>query len=157
GTLSVSGLITATGGISGNLTGNVTGNATNVTGVVALANGGTGANSAGGARTNLDVPGLSTANTFNTGNQKINTGGLNNVGLLIQGSPTQAANLLEFRDSTNALLSSISATGVFAGSGAGLTNIPDSAHSSNVALKNINNFFTVGQTVTGTVAATSFT
>ncbi len=156
GTLNVSSLITATGGISGNLTGNVTGTASNVTGIVALANGGTGATTAAGARTSLDVPGLSTANTFLTGNQKIATGNLNNIGLQIQGAATQSANLLEFRDSTNALLSSISAAGVFTGSGAGLTNIPDSAHSSNVALKNINNFFTANQTVTGTVAATAF-
>ncbi len=157
GTLNVSGLITASGGISGNVTGNVSGTAANVTGVVAIANGGTGAISAAAARTSLDVPGLDVGNTFNVGNQKISTGGLNNVGLLIMGAPTQASNLLEFRDSTNALLSSISATGVFTGSGAGLTNVPDAGLSSNVALKNTNNFFTVGQTVTGTVAATAFT
>lgn len=51
GTLNVSGALTAqtlngnlTGNVSGNLTGNVTGNATNVTGVVAPVNGGTGVN-----------------------------------------------------------------------------------------------------------------
>lgn len=45
--------VTATGGFSGNLTGNVTGNATNVTGTVAIANGGTGTTTAAGAANNL--------------------------------------------------------------------------------------------------------
>jgi len=57
GTLGVTGAITATGGVVGNLTGdvtgNVTGNATNVTGVVAIANGGTAASTALNARSNL--------------------------------------------------------------------------------------------------------
>ena len=49
GTSTLTGAVTATGGVTGNVTGNVTGssgsctgNATNVTGVVAVANGGTG-------------------------------------------------------------------------------------------------------------------
>lgn len=41
--------------IYGNLTGDVTGNATNVTGTVAIANGGTGATTAADARTNLSL------------------------------------------------------------------------------------------------------
>lgn len=49
GTSAFTGAITATGGVVGN----VTGNATNVTGTVALANGGTGATTAATARTNL--------------------------------------------------------------------------------------------------------
>ena len=53
GTSAFTGAITATGGVVGNLTGNVTGNATNVSGTVAIANGGTGATSAAVARTNL--------------------------------------------------------------------------------------------------------
>jgi len=64
GTLTVTGLITATGGVSGAVTGNVTGDVTgnvsgtasNVTGTVAIANGGTGATTAAAARTALDVP-----------------------------------------------------------------------------------------------------
>lgn len=55
------GVITANG-FSGPLTGNVTGNATNVTGTVAIANGGTGATTAAAARTNL---GLGTAAIYN--------------------------------------------------------------------------------------------
>ena len=42
-----------TGNLTGNVTGNVTGNATNVTGTVAVANGGTGATTVASARTNL--------------------------------------------------------------------------------------------------------
>lgn len=55
GTLNVTGTSTFTGAItaSGGVVGNVTGNATNVTGTVAVANGGTGGTTAGAARTNL--------------------------------------------------------------------------------------------------------
>jgi hypothetical protein len=49
-----SGSITAAG-FTGPLTGNVTGNATNVTGVVAVVNGGTGSSTAAGARANLGL------------------------------------------------------------------------------------------------------
>lgn len=56
------------GNVIGNLTGNVTGNtsgtATNVTGVVALANGGTGATTAAAARTNLGLGSLATLSTI---------------------------------------------------------------------------------------------
>jgi hypothetical protein len=51
---SVSGILTATG-FNGPLTGNVTGTANNVTGVVAVSNGGTGATTIENARTNLSV------------------------------------------------------------------------------------------------------
>lgn len=47
-----------TGNVSGNVNGNVSGTASNVTGVVAVVNGGTGANSAVAARTNLGIKGL---------------------------------------------------------------------------------------------------
>jgi hypothetical protein len=70
--LDVNGTVLATA-FSGPLTGNVTGNATNVTGTVAIANGGTGATSAAAARTNLGI-----ANNYlyakRTTNQTISTG-----------------------------------------------------------------------------------
>lgn len=53
GTSTFTGAITATGGVVGNVTGNVTGTAANVTGTVAVANGGTGGTTASAARTNL--------------------------------------------------------------------------------------------------------
>ena len=55
-----------TGNLTGNVTGNTSGTATNVTGVVALANGGTGATTASVARTNLGLGLLSTKNTVAT-------------------------------------------------------------------------------------------
>jgi len=53
GTLGVTGVLTATGGVVGNVTGNVSGTAANVTGTVAVANGGTGGTTAATARTGL--------------------------------------------------------------------------------------------------------
>lgn len=52
-----------TGNVTGNLTGTVTGNATNVSGIVAIGNGGTGATTAGNARTNLGLGSLATQNS----------------------------------------------------------------------------------------------
>lgn len=55
GSLSVTGAVTITAGsVAGSVvSGNITGNAANVTGTVAIANGGTGATSAANARTNI--------------------------------------------------------------------------------------------------------
>jgi hypothetical protein len=56
-----------TGNVTGNLTGNVTGNATNVSGVVAVVNGGTGVSDVAGIKTLLSLGTLSTqaANSVN--------------------------------------------------------------------------------------------
>jgi len=51
------------GDLTGNVTGNVSGTALNVTGVVAVANGGTGGTSAENARTNLGIGTLATQNS----------------------------------------------------------------------------------------------
>jgi microcystin-dependent protein len=63
--------------ITANLTGNVTGNATNVSGTVAVANGGTGANTAAGALVNLGAA----AATHNHDASAINSGTLDNARL----------------------------------------------------------------------------
>ena len=59
-----------TGVVTGSLIGNVTGNATNVSGVVAIANGGTGANSATAAVSNL---GLGNVNNTSDANKPVST------------------------------------------------------------------------------------
>jgi hypothetical protein len=51
-----------TGNVTGNVTGTLTGNATNVSGTVAINNGGTGGSSASAARSNLGLGSISTQN-----------------------------------------------------------------------------------------------
>jgi hypothetical protein len=53
------------GVVTGSLIGNVTGNATNVSGVVALTNGGTGANSATAALSNLGIGNINNTSDLN--------------------------------------------------------------------------------------------
>jgi hypothetical protein len=71
GTITAALVGNVTGNVTGNLTGTVTGNATNVDGVVAINNGGTGATTDSAARTAL---GLGTIATQNENNVTI-TGG----------------------------------------------------------------------------------
>lgn len=67
GTITASLTGNVTGNVTGNLTGNVTGNATNVSGVVAVVNGGTGVSDVAGIKTLLSLGTLSTqaANSVN--------------------------------------------------------------------------------------------
>ena len=89
---------------------------------VGIPYGGTDAVTAEGARANLQVPGLSTANIF-TGTQYIGTGANTSKGLVIQGASGQSANLQEWMNSAGAATASVSNTGVFSGNGSGLSNL----------------------------------
>jgi hypothetical protein len=89
---------------------------------LAIAQGGTGATTALEVRANLAVPGLGTSNTF-SGKQLIQTGSSNSVGLAVQGTSGQSSNLQEWQDGGGTTIASVSAAGVFAGNGSGLTNV----------------------------------
>ena len=65
GTITATLVGNVTGNLTGNVTGTVTGNATNVDGIVALNNGGTGGTTAATARTNLELGTLATQNANN--------------------------------------------------------------------------------------------
>jgi hypothetical protein len=62
GTITAALVGNVTGNVTGNLTGTVTGNATNVSGVVAINNGGTGATTESAARTALGLGSMATQN-----------------------------------------------------------------------------------------------
>ena len=59
------GVLSATGGFSGNVTGNCSGTSANVTGTVAIANGGTGATTVQGARKAIFGDAMNTTNSVN--------------------------------------------------------------------------------------------
>lgn len=65
GTITATLVGNVTGNLTGNVTGTVTGNATNVNGIVALNNGGTGGTTAATARTNLELGTIATQNANN--------------------------------------------------------------------------------------------
>jgi hypothetical protein len=84
-----------TGNITGNLTGTVTGNATNVSGVVAVNNGGTGATTVTAARTAL---GLGTIAVQNTSDVNITGGVITGItDLAIADGGTGASNVTQAR------------------------------------------------------------
>ena len=84
-----------TGNITGNVTGTVTGNATNVSGVVAVNNGGTGATTVTAARTAL---GLGTIAVQNTSDVNITGGNITGItDLAIADGGTGASNVTQAR------------------------------------------------------------
>jgi hypothetical protein len=58
-------------------------------------------------------PRLAAANIFTTGTQEIRTGGNSTIGLIVKGHTSQGANLMEFQDSSGAVLASIDEFGNF--------------------------------------------
>jgi hypothetical protein len=87
--VAASGQITATGGFVGSFTGTFSGVATNVSGIVAIANGGTGASTAVSARTNL---GLGTVATQNAGAVTLTGGTISGLTSLGTGTISASGN-----------------------------------------------------------------
>jgi hypothetical protein len=90
-----------------------------VNGVLSIPLGGTGKDNAEDARTNLDVPGLATPNTF-TGTQTILTGGTGNYGVVVQGFLGQSADLQQWKQRlglSSYLVASVASNGDIATSG----------------------------------------
>lgn len=120
--------------------GDISGNAGNVTGIVAVANGGTGAAEPATALTNLGAASLTAPNTFTQG-QKILTGNDGKQGLIIKAnSATQSAKLQEWQDQNGAMLAGVTSAGQFLGSfvgdGASLFNINPESHNHDVRYVN---------------------
>ena len=121
-----------TTGSSGSCTGNAATATTagNVTGTVAVANGGTGATTLGTSQQPLLGNGTSavTASAAPTTNDThadaiIGTSAVTQKGLVIQGQASQSANLQEWQSSTGGVLASIGPAGLITGNGSGLANL----------------------------------
>jgi len=69
--------------------------------------------------------------------------------VVVQGAASQSGNLQEWKNSTGTVLASVSAAGSFVGSGSGLTSIPDSALTTNIAKLNGTNIFTGSNSFNG--------
>ena len=122
--------------------GNTTGTASNVTGVVALVNGGTGANNATNARSNLSLGTAATndASAFQPASANLTNLASNNGSGLTNISISGVVNL-------QTSLSSKLATN---GSAAGLTNFPASVLLTNGSANGLTSFPTLNQNTTGT-------
>jgi len=106
GTITSAGLFTAGNGLS-------------VTGSVTLPN-----QSVADTALSTNVALKSTANTFTTGTQTVQTGGDATIGVVVKGnSPTQSADLQQWQSSTGAVIASISSLGALTGNGSGLTSL----------------------------------
>ena len=95
GTITASLTGNVTGNVTGNLTGTVTGNASNVSGIIAIGNGGTGATTAENARTGL---GLGTIATQAASNVSITGGSITDINdLLVADGGTGASTASQAR------------------------------------------------------------
>ena len=104
GTITAALVGNVTGNVTGNLTGTVTGNATNVDGVVAINNGGTGATTDSAARTAL---GLGTIATQNANNVTITGGTVTlSTALAIASGGTAATSAIQARTNLGLVIGS---------------------------------------------------
>lgn len=104
GTITATLVGSVTGNVTGNLTGTVTGNATNVDGIIALNNGGTGATTQANARTNL---GLGTMATQAANSVSINGGSIAGItDLAIEDGGTGASTVIQARTNLGLVLGS---------------------------------------------------
>ena len=87
-----------------------------LTGTVAVTNGGTGAATAGAARTSLAVPGLAGNNAY-SGTQTLVPATNALQPLVVQGLASQSANLQEWKNSAAATLASVGPTGLVTAGG----------------------------------------
>lgn len=137
-----------TGNVVGNLTGTVTGNATNVNGIVALTNGGTGASTAAQARTNLGLGSLSTQASTNV---SITGGSITGItDLAVADGGTGASTAAQARTNlglvigtdvqpfTNQLVafSSLSTTGIIVRTGSNTVTTRSLAAGTNISITN---------------------
>jgi hypothetical protein len=92
-----------------------------LTGIVPVANGGTGAATAAQALANLGGIGLASANAFtNTNTFQSSTAGID---LIVQAAVGQTNDLQQWKDATGNIVAHVSPTGVISGDGSGLRNI----------------------------------
>ena len=104
GTITANLVGNVTGNVVGNLTGTVTGNASNVDGVIAINNGGTGATTAAAARTNL---GLGTISTQASNNVSITGGSIAGItDLAIADGGTGASTVVQARTNLGLVIGS---------------------------------------------------
>ena len=149
GTITASLVGNVTGNVTGNLTGTVTGNATNVDGVVAINNGGTGATTDSAARTAL---GLGTIATQNANNVAISGGSITlTTALAIASGGTAAtsvsqartnlglvigADIQPFSNELTAIAGATSATGFYVRRGSGLVTERTITAGTNISISN---------------------
>jgi hypothetical protein len=157
-----------TGNITGNVTGTVTGNATNVSGVVAVNNGGTGATTVSAARTAL---GLGTIAVQNTSDVNITGGVITGItDLAIADGGTGASNVTQARTNLGLVIgtdvqpfsnqltavSSLSTNGLIVKTGTGSAVTRSLAAGTNIAITNVDGVsgnITISSSETPTVSS----